>query len=308
MDWTLAIEKNREALKRILVMLVAMIEAAGGNTRGQCPLFAEVSELPRNAAPAEINEPSPTLPRQLHRLVLSLLRPAEAAVRRLIIVAAHGLVVELSPSRRRTAKPKPALTRRNGFGTGIVIRPGPLPEWARALAPKRSGALSFPLFDPLKRFGVRRMRGKPSAMPRIWSLDDRPFNPLFNRLHQPDPVPLPLTADDPLDAGRLARRLEAMAFALDDLPRQTKRLVRWRARRDAVIARERNTNAAGVQGGSNCAAGVQDENTARRFLRFSPMRPGRPPGWRRRPDHPVYEVLNEVHGLAVWTMERRDTS
>ena len=88
--------------------------------------------------------------------MLRLLRPAEAAARRLIIVAARGLVVELSPPRLRAAKPKPVLNRSNGFGTGVVIRPGPLPEWARALAPQRSSTLSFPLFDPLKRFGGRR--------------------------------------------------------------------------------------------------------------------------------------------------------
>ena len=44
------------------------------------------------------------------------------------------------------------------------------------------------------------------------------------------------------------------------------------------------------------------------FQRLSPMRPGRPPGWRRRPDHPVYEVLNDLQGLAFWALERPDTS
>jgi hypothetical protein len=38
------------------------------------------------------------------------------------------------------------------------------------------------------------------------------------------------------------------------------------------------------------------------------MRPGRPPGWRKRQNHEVYEVLNELHGLAVWASERRDSS
>jgi hypothetical protein len=45
-----------------------------------------------------------------------------------------------------------------------------------------------------------------------------------------------------------------------------------------------------------------------RFQRLSPMRPGRPPGWCRQPTHRVYEVLNELHGLAVWAQERPDTS
>jgi hypothetical protein len=46
----------------------------------------------------------------------------------------------------------------------------------------------------------------------------------------------------------------------------------------------------------------------RRFHRTSPIRPGRPPGWRKRQNHEVYEVLNELHGLAVWASERRDSS
>src|SRR5688572_23781854 len=79
MDWNAAIEKNREALKRVLAMLVAMAGIASG---------------PHPEVPAS-GEPRRTLPRHLHRAVLSLLRPAEAAARRLIIVAARGIVVAL---------------------------------------------------------------------------------------------------------------------------------------------------------------------------------------------------------------------
>ena len=97
MDWNAAIEKNREALKRVLAMLVAMAGLDGGRPT--------------------------TLPRHLHRAVLSLLRPAEAAVRRLIIVAARGIVVALPPARPR--KPRPTSTiLRNGIGTGIVMPAG----------------------------------------------------------------------------------------------------------------------------------------------------------------------------------------
>jgi hypothetical protein len=281
MDWNLAIEKNREALKRILAMLVAMAAASGA------------ANLQTDARPA-------TLPRHLHRFVLRLLRPAESAVRRLIIVAARGLVVKLPPPRVR--KPKAIRNRSNGFGTGVVIRPGPLPEWARALAPKRSTALALPLLDPLKRFGPRRRRTIPEArMPRIASLGGGVFNPLFQRPRQPDTAPLPPSPDDPLDAGRLHRRLQAMASALDDLPRQAKRLARWQARRDAALQRE--------QAGE---VGAQDGNTlaqrTRRLQRLEPMRPGRPPGWRRKPGHRVDEVLNDLHGLAVWVRDHPDTS
>ncbi len=161
MDWNLAIEKNREALRRIVAMLVAMVASANGGSAGGQFFPPKGSALPGQAA-AEKSKPSPALPRHLHRFVLRLLRPAEAAARRLIILAARGLVVELPPPRLRAAKPKPVLNRSNGFGTGVVIRPGPLPEWARALAPKRSSSVSLPLLDPLKRFGVGRKSVKPS--------------------------------------------------------------------------------------------------------------------------------------------------
>jgi hypothetical protein len=45
-----------------------------------------------------------------------------------------------------------------------------------------------------------------------------------------------------------------------------------------------------------------------RFTRLTPLRPGRPPGWRKRGNHDVYEVLDELHGLAIWRRERRDSS
>ncbi len=215
-------------------------------------------------------------------------------------MAARGLVVELSPLRLRAAKPKPVLNRSNGFGTGVLIRPGPLPEWARALAPKRSSSLSLPLFDPLKRFGGRRRSVKPSAMPRIRSFDD-PRIGFFQQPRAPDP--LPPSPDDLLDAGRIYRRLEAMASALDDLPCQAKRLARWQARRDARLAGEGGKTG---QSDANARVGVSAGNG--RFQRLSPMRPGRPPGWRRRPAHAVDEALNELHGLALWVRERADSS
>jgi hypothetical protein len=65
--WNAAIEWKSEALKRFLAMFVAML--AGG------------------AGPASPDEAA-ALPRHLYRALLALLRPAESAARRLIIVAA----------------------------------------------------------------------------------------------------------------------------------------------------------------------------------------------------------------------------
>ncbi len=92
MDWDAAIEKNREALKHILAMLVAMAGLELEELRGQFTFFRQKGRSGSGLARAEKSKLSPalTLPRRLHRAILRLLRPAEAAVRRLIVVAARG--------------------------------------------------------------------------------------------------------------------------------------------------------------------------------------------------------------------------
>ncbi len=88
-----------------------------------------------------------------------------------------------------------------------------------------------------------------------------------------------LPPDGRVGAQRLHRRLLALKSALDDLPCQAKRLARWQQRRTA--------------------------SPDHKFL--SPLRPGHPPGHRRKPIHEVDEVLIECHGLACDAM-RPDTS
>ena len=82
MDWDLAIKRNSEALKGIIAELFAMLG------------------LDDDITLSRISHP-------LHRAVLRVLRPAESAVRRLIVIAARGLVVKLAPS-RPNLHPKPA--------------------------------------------------------------------------------------------------------------------------------------------------------------------------------------------------------
>ena len=234
MDWNAAIERNREALKGVLAMLVAMVGLGGGEA---------------------------ILPRHLYRAVLRLLRPAEAAARRLIIVTARGLVVP--PLRPREPQPKSVIARK-ADGAGIPIPP--------ASAPPR--APSLPLLDPLRPWNGR-VRPVARGVPRI-------SVPGYS---QPFPIAVrrPPSPDDPVNAARLAFRLEALASALNDLPGQARRFARWRARRDAALAR-----------GAIC--------------RLWPLRPGRPPGGRRRPVHEAQEDLNVGHGLAFWALQSPDTS
>jgi hypothetical protein len=183
MDWTLAISRNRDPLLRIVMDLFALIGLVEGGTVER-------------------------LARPLYRTVLGLLQPAEAAVRRLIVVVAKGMVVKLRPPR-----PAPVGLKRSGQGQGRI---------------------SFRLFDPRKRFERRnhRRRSKgPRSEPRIRFIDVSvdPRVPLFRQrpLASPQPVPAP-QPDDTVSARALCRRLMALKQALDDLPRQARRYARWR--------------------------------------------------------------------------------
>jgi hypothetical protein len=279
MDWNAAIERNREALKRVLAMLVAM---AGLGDRQSAIVSRQSGSAQAADGPADCLLPAADcrllLPRHLHRAVLRLLRPAEAAVRRLVIVMARGLVVKLPPARPRQPQPRPTILH-NRRGTGILMPRDFRPEAGLRGPVQRT--FSLPLLDPLPRW---RTPGRPAAsgIPRI----------SFPGFIAPHPVAIrqPPSPDDAVDAVRLALRLAALASVLDDLPGQARRFARWRARRDAACAQDR-----------------QGRNKGR-TRRVWPLRPGRPPGGRRRPAHEVHEVLRDLQWFAVKAMERTDTS
>ncbi|MEQ1951903.1 hypothetical protein [Mesorhizobium sp. CN2-181] len=290
MDGTAAIKQNLEALKRILVMLVAMAEMGGGmpgaggvgagmpGAGGQFTFFPRKGEAASRQVLAEKSKLSPalTLPRHLYLAILRLLRPAEAAARRLIIAAARGIVVTLPPLRPR--KPKPATLRgpRAFLPKGPKKRPKPTPR-----------SWSLPLLDPPRRpFRIARRAVPAHAAPRILGLDfGAPYHPL----------PPPPSPNDPIDSARLGQRLAALTAALDDLPGQAQRFARWKARRDAAIARD------GPVSG-----------------RRSPLRRGRPPGGRLSRYDPVAthsrkirevdEILAHAHALAVHALDNHDSS
>ncbi len=225
MDWDLAIKRNSKALNGIIAALFVLLG---------------------DVAVARI-------PPLLHWAVLRVLRPAESAVRRLIVIVARGLVVKPAASR-----PKP---------TGPIIGKG-----------GGSRSPSFPLFDRRKSFAVLRGPKFTRNPPRIHFF---PYDPRVAALF-PAPQPViepPPPPDGLVSAARLSRRLQALKSALEDLPRQAKRLARWRLKRDKM--------------------------PNPKFT--SPMRPGRPPGHRKRPIHEVDEVLKECHALA-WDALKPDTS
>jgi hypothetical protein len=312
MDGTVAIEKNREALKRILVSLLAMAGLGAGKglgTGGQFTFFRQKGAAAQNEARAEKSKLSPafTLPRRLHRAILKLLHPAEAAARRLIIAAARGIVITLPPLRLRKPKPVDPTPMLRRFGIAVTVSRADL---AVAAAAKKAAALRaarprkfrLSLLDPLKNpFRGFRPILRDRVVPRI----------LFPGVSEPSYFPARPSPDDPVDAERLGRRLAALAEALDDLPAQARRFARWKARNDAALARDREARAAGV------AQNRQGED-AGRFRRITPLRPGRPPGGRLlryepSADHPrrireIDEILAHAHALAVYALEFPDTS
>ena len=218
----MAIKRNSEVLAGIVESLFAMLGLVGEAT---------VARLPW-----------PT-----YRAVLRVLRPAESALRRLIVVAARGLVL------------KPALPRPRRAG-GIK---------KKGLYQRVS---SFQLFDPQKRIMLPRRRRPPRPGPRIhmFNADNQLVTIWPPPRHTPSPASRPPAADGMVSAARIIRRLEALECALADLPRQAMRLVRWRMRQE------------------------KSENPSFK----TPLRPGRPPGYRRRAVHQVDELLHECQWLA----------
>ena len=104
MDWAGAIACNSEALKGVIEVLFAMLGLGSGDTQARISMT-------------------------LYRAVLRLLQPAESALRRLIVIAARGLVVKVTPSRPMGVRP--------------ISRP---------VAKKKRMSASFQLFDTRKDF------------------------------------------------------------------------------------------------------------------------------------------------------------
>jgi hypothetical protein len=236
MDWDQIVERNRERLLAVLALLLAVL---GFDQRRRLEM-----------------------PRHFYRSWLILLRPAESAVRRLIVMAARGMVVKLKLSASRA------------FPKGL------------ALNRDEERVPAFGLIDPLKRFAPADFEwsaewskdwGKEQVIPRI-SVPGL-FDPVF-----PDPVPVP-ERDDPIDTAALLRRIAALKQALDNLPRQARRLARWKARRE--LTRQAEVWKPG---------------------RSSPMRPGFAPGFHRTNRQEIDEILADCHYFAAEAWRGPDTS
>jgi len=294
MDGTAAINNNLGALKRILAGLVGM--AGLGERQSACRL---------------------TLPRHLRLAILRLLRPAEAAARRLIIAAARSLTVTLPPPRIRKPKPATAEPFLRRFGIAVVVSAGAILPRSRGRGTTEGGGgggpntnsphpevlaagslrrTALPLFDPPRRIRLASRRTAHAA-PRIQF-------PGVTAGSLPETRTQPRTADetavrgrnDLIDSSRLAQRLATLAAALGDLPAQATRFARWQARQRARAESNAGTS---------------------RPRRISPLRPGRPPGGRLSRFDPgarrrsnvreVDEILAHAHALALYALHP-DTS
>ncbi len=214
MDLTREIDASRNAAAHIVAGLFAMLGLTAGAVLGR-------------------------IRRELHRDILKVLRPAESAVRRLIVVFARGVIVKARP-------PRPA-------PTGL----------ARAIPGQQR--FYFRLFDarPPLRLATRPGKTGPRPQPRISFFGDGEVRRI-SLTREPRPQ------EEHVEAANLVRRLTAVQAALSDLPRQAKRLARALARR---------------------------QRSPRLKLK-GPLRPGHPPGFRRRARREVDHLLRRCDWLA----------
>jgi hypothetical protein len=208
--------------------------------------------------------------------VLRILRPAEAAVRRLIVIAASTM----------TIKPKAVTPMPRAKSEALRNR-------ARNATQPQTRRPCFQLTDPRV-----SMQWSPDATskrhakhgPRISSIS--PMDPTVSAIwltsHQSPAAaaaPVKPKRTDLVTAEQLVKRLRAITEALEDIPRQAKRLLRWKARREQIAMQ--------------------------RPVYTSPLRAGPPPGYRtdhqREPLRHVDLVLSACHMLA-WEARRQDSS
>jgi hypothetical protein len=145
----------------------------------------------------------------------------------------------------------------------------PKADGEAAVKPRRERRPLFNLFDALKRFGRRFKKKRRGPEPHIHSIES------FFQQKQAEiaaaQAKQQVVDDGMVNAAPLIRRRMACADALQDIRGYALRLARWQAR----------------------------DKEDRRPERWSPLRAGRPPGFRQRPIHEVDYLLKECHWLAI---------
>jgi hypothetical protein len=189
------------------------------------------------------------VPSAMRKQILRVLGPAESAARRLIVLAARFQKSASSPAASPASQSLPDFAAFN-----------------HAMNTTR-----FKLFDPRKRFdwlNAQMSKQMPKTLPRISAIGVT--NSVFETPKQPHQ-----------DSAALAARLQALQEALEDLPKQAKRLNRQMQKRKSAPAGPK---------------------------RVPPLRPGLPPCFRQKPGHAVDHILKECHALVLQHMALADTS
>ncbi|MEX0347687.1 MAG: hypothetical protein AB3N20_22390 [Rhizobiaceae bacterium] len=221
-DWKTAINRNRRALGDVVAELLALAQQLHRHPRpcGEDPLAGAASsnvaegcgddpgEISQNMRRLSSVDPrhrggddavsTATEPSSLRRSILRILRPAESALRRLIVVVAAMLGQKTREKQRGEQEVEIELPDFSSFATYDTLP-------------------AFQLIDPRKPIDGM-MRPIPTGIPRI------AVPGVF------DPVPLP-KPDHTLDAIKLMRRIRRLKIALATLPRQARRLNRLMAKR-----------------------------------------------------------------------------
>ncbi|MFZ2100092.1 MAG: hypothetical protein WAU86_05960 [Oricola sp.] len=320
--WDQAVERNRAALLRIVAVLFFRVGLDEGGAE--------------------------TLPRHVWRAVLLLLRPAESAARRLVIVTARDIAVTLR-QRARSRFAWAGAAKSGGAGPqspgeANSSDPAALPgdptagEAQLKVGAKTTTAWVSPPAErkPVSRTGLfyKGRLVRPGETP--WAPKEpagtsaRPSFPLFD-------APMGFDLDPPARRAKLppVRSLfdDAVPFYLrrrepavepepfDDgevgAARLCRRLVALKQALDdlpghAIRFARKNARRDHEQRSlldRLATATVAEIEHLNGFCFAPPMRIGRPPGRRRRRLHPVDEILGECHGLALMSVRRRaDTS
>jgi hypothetical protein len=240
MDREAAIETNRTALAAIVAALFAMLDLADGTILAR-------------------------IPKSLNNAVLHILRAAEAATRRLIVVMARGMAIK--PYVPRHFPKDRVIPTGNGRGGGKRPPAFRLTDRQEPLLPQR------------------HKRRPPPIGPRISLLGHDPTIPAMLAWQVPSAKPeskarrgpKPRPDDGFVDSARLARRLLAIKAALEDLSRQATRLNRWKARREWQVDQGRLVRTSPLREVSR--SGIID-----------------PPSYRQPPDHgdPIREEAENI--------------
>ena len=242
MDLSPLLETHRLALLRLVMALGVAVRIGAGIAGGE----------------------GVRLPRHLRLALARLVRPAEAVARRLVVMAARIEGLEAAAAARDV--PRPARRR--------APRPRPRPAARVARLP-----LADPFPDPARRHAAAPpTRGRP----RITFLDESPAVAAAREAARAAAAVAAAEARRvrPEDATRLVARLGAIRAALDDLPGEVLRLMRWHAGQ---------ARRAGAGKGS----------------RLSPLRHGRPRASPRRhaARHALHDLLDRVHEVASASRE-----